>query len=105
MQPRPLSQRMLSMNAPTYFTAEAPWSTGPRYTANRQVIEGRDRIGLRPQPHPTGLEPRVAVVEIQLAVEPRLYMVTEGSHAHRVPLAERRGLHARTRELAAPAVV
>src|SRR5262249_44216173 len=76
-----------------------------RYTANREVIERSDRIGLRPQPHSTRLEPRVVMVEVQSAVEPGLDVVADRHDAHQVPLAERGGLHARARQLTAPAVV
>ncbi len=72
---------------------------------NRQVIERRDRIGLGPQPHATGLESRVAVVEIGLAVEPRLHAIAHSHDADSVPLPERRRLHARARQLPASSVV
>src|SRR5262245_22605249 len=75
------------------------------YTANREVVERGDRIGLCPQPHPTGLEPRVAVIEIRGAVEPGLDVIAHGHHAHQVPLAKRGRLHARARQLPPPAVV
>src|SRR5215510_12208964 len=75
------------------------------YPANREVAECGDRIGLRPQSHPTRLEARVAVIEIQGAVEPGLDVVADRNHAKHVPLAERWCLHARARQLTAPAVV
>src|SRR2546422_11746987 len=75
-----------------------------RHTANRQVIECRDRIGLRPQPHATGLETRVTMIEMELAVEPRLHVIADRHEPHRVPLPECRGLDPRRGELAASAV-
>src|SRR5438132_13557935 len=75
------------------------------YAANREVVECGDRIGLRPQPHPTGLEPRVVVIEIRGAVEPGLDVIANGDHPHQMPLAKRGCLHARARQLTAPAVV
>src|SRR5207249_9078472 len=66
-----------------------------RHTANRQVIECRDRIGLRPQPHATGLETRVTMIEMELAVEPRLYMIAQRDDPDGVPLPELRCLDPR----------
>src|SRR2546425_13344522 len=76
-----------------------------RHTANRQVIECRDRIGLRPQPHATGLETRVTMVEMELAVEPRLHVIAQRDDPDGVPLPELRCLDSRGGELAASAVV
>src|SRR5206468_3140432 len=57
-----------------------------RHATNRQVIECRDRIGLRPQPHATGLETRVTMVEIELAVEPRLHVIAQRDDPDGLPL-------------------
>src|SRR3989454_2049158 len=73
--------------------------------ADRQVIERRDRIRLRPQANATRREARVAMVEMQRAVEPRLDMVAQGDETHGVPAAEGGCFHARGRELSAPALV
>src|SRR6266511_2115287 len=73
--------------------------------SNREVIERRDRIRLRPQPDATGPEPRVVVVEVERAIQPRLHVIAEGHDPNRVPLSERRRLHARTRELPSSAIV
>src|SRR6266511_2252466 len=81
------------------------WSAVSGHTTNRQVIERRDRVGLRPQSHPTRLEARVPVIEGELAVEPRLHMIADGHEAQRMPLAECRSLDARGGDLAAPAIV
>src|SRR5437867_3806151 len=81
-------------------------STAARDAADGEVIEGRDGIGLRPQADAAGLEPGVTVVEVQRAVEPRLYVIANRHDPDRMPLPERRGLHAGGRELtAAPVVV
>jgi len=45
------------------------------------------------------------MVEIELAVEPRLHMIADRHEPHRVPLPECRGLDPRGGELAASAVV
>src|SRR2546427_9387457 len=81
------------------------WLPAPGHPANREVIERRDRVGLRPQSHPTGLEARVPMIEIELAVEPCLHVIAEGDEAHRMPLAERRWLDARGGDLPASAIV
>src|SRR5216117_149625 len=81
-------------------------STASAHTANGEVIEGRDGIGLRPQADAAGLEPWVTVIEVQRAVEPRLDMIANSHDSDHVPLTERRGLHAGSRELTtAPIVV
>ena len=67
--------------------------------ADDQVVEGRDRIRLRPQPDPTGLEARVAMVELERAVEPRLHVIARRHDPEAVPLAERRRLDAGAGEL------
>src|SRR2546425_6500297 len=56
--------------------------------ANREIVEGRHRIGLRPQTDPARLETSVTVVEEQLAVEPGLHVVTECHHSHGMPRSE-----------------
>src|SRR5436309_14917227 len=76
-----------------------------RHTANRQVIECRDRIGLRPQPHATGLETRVTLVEMELAVEPRLRVIAQRDGPDGVPLPEPRCLDPRGGDLKATTVV
>src|SRR5438445_13322843 len=53
-----------------------------------EVIEGRNRIGFRLQSYATGPEPRIAELEVQLAVEPRLHLIAEGDQADRVPCAQ-----------------
>src|SRR5437867_4277802 len=72
---------------------------------NAEAIKGRNRIGFRPQSDATGPEPRIAVVEVQLAVEPRLHVIAYGDDTDRVPLAQRRGFHPRARELTSSPVV
>src|SRR5205809_4039834 len=74
-------------------------------TTNGEVIKGRNRIGFRPQSDATGPEPRIAVVEVQLAVEPRLHMIAYGDDTDRVPLAQRRRFHPRAGELTSSPVV
>src|SRR5437870_7908011 len=76
-----------------------------RHATNRQVIECRDRIGLRPQPHATGLETRVTMVEIELAVEPRLHVIAQRDDPDAVPLPELRCLDPRGGDLTATTVV
>src|SRR3989442_13216199 len=80
-------------------------STATCAAPDGEVIEGSDGIGLRPESHTPGCEACVPVVEAELAVEPRLHVVTERDDALGVPLTERRGLHARGRELTASPVV
>src|SRR5438552_17070731 len=65
---------------------------------NGEVIEGRNRIGFRPQSYATGPEPRIAVVEVQLAVEPCLPVIACGAYTYRVTLALRQGFHPRASE-------
>src|SRR2546425_1069745 len=79
-------------------------STATCDATDGEVIEGSDGIGLRPESHTPGCEACVPVVEVELAVEPRLHVVTERDDALGVPLTERRGLHARGRELTASPV-
>src|SRR5262245_56969471 len=74
-------------------------------TADRQVAERGDGVGLGPQTHAARGEPPVAVVEQQDAVEPGLDAVADGDDAELMPLAERRRLHAAARELAPAPVV
>src|SRR5438046_1138816 len=81
------------------------WLPASRHTANRQGIECRDRIGLRPQPHATCVEARVAVVEIELAMEPCPHAIAHGHGADAVPLPQRRCLDARARPLSTSSVV
>src|SRR6266849_6833594 len=90
------------MTATLFRTACLPAS---RHTANRQVIECRDRIGLRPQPHATGPETRVTMVEIELAVEPCLHVIAQRDDPDGVPLPERRCLDPRRGDLTATTVV
>src|SRR5437867_12784100 len=72
---------------------------------NDEVVERRNGIRLRPQPHAPRLEPRVVVIEVEPAVEPRLHVIADRHDAQRVPLAERRRLDGGARELVAAAVV
>src|SRR2546425_1799970 len=76
-----------------------------RHTANRQVIECRDRIGLRPQPHATGLETRVTMVEMELAVEPRLHVIAHPAAPAGGQRPEPRGLAPRGADLPPPPAV
>src|SRR2546421_9263390 len=82
-----------------------PLSAACWLPADRHVVEGRDRIGLRPQPHAARGESRVVMVQMQRAVEPRLDVVAHGDEAHGVPLPDGRRLHARGGELPAAAIV
>src|SRR5205823_6395487 len=75
------------------------------YSANGEVVKGRDRICLGPKPDAARLEAGVAMVQIEFAVEPALEVVAERDDAHRVPLTERRRLDAGARQLTPPAVV
>jgi hypothetical protein len=72
--------------------------------ADGQVIERSDRTGLRPQTDSPGCEPRIAVIEVPRAVEPRLDAVAHGHDAHGVPAPERGRLDRRGGELAPPSV-
>src|SRR2546425_3960142 len=81
------------------------WLPAPRHTANRQVIECRDRAGLRPQPHATGPDAGVTVIEIRLAIEPRLHVIAHGHDSDRVPLPELRCLDLCRGELSTSPVV
>src|SRR5439155_9212199 len=72
---------------------------------NAEVIKGRNRIGFRPQSYATGPEPRIPVVEVQLAVEPCLHVIAYGDDTDCVPLAQRRGFHPRALELTPSPVV
>src|SRR5438445_13821318 len=76
-----------------------------RHATDREVIERRDRISLRPQAHTAGSEATVVVIEIELAVEPRLDVIPHRHHPDRVPLPEGRCLHPRARQLPASAVL
>src|SRR2546422_3147416 len=72
-----------------------PWasrtsSDAPFRATNSETVERGHRVGFGPQPHATGLEPRVTMIQVQLAVEPRLHVVAHGHEANGVPLAERR---------------
>src|SRR5437879_11135529 len=70
------------------------WSgAGARHPADHEVVEGRHRVGLGPEPHPARQNPAVAVVEPERAVEVALDVVADGDHANRVPLPERRRRH------------
>src|SRR5207244_13548866 len=80
-------------------------SSAPSNATDREVINSRDGIRLRPETHPSRAEPRVPVLKQELAVEPALDVVAEGDDAHRVPLTERRRLDAGARQLTPPAVV
>src|SRR2546428_2465564 len=85
---------------------QPPLSAAARDAADGEVIKGSDGIGFRPQADAAGLEPWVTVIEVQRAVEQRLYVIVNSQDPDHVPLTERRGLHARGRELtAAPVVV
>src|SRR6266542_6068263 len=75
------------------------------HATDGEVVEGRDGVGLRPQPHATGPEARVAVIQVQGAVEPGLDTIAHDHDAHHVPLTEGRCFHAGGGELAAAAVV
>src|SRR5215471_13819818 len=81
------------------------WLPASGHPANRQVVERRDGIGLCPQPHSAGLEACIAVVEIELAVKPRLHVIANRDQANRMPLAELGCSHTCCRDLAAPAIV
>src|SRR5713101_3156293 len=76
-----------------------------RHSTDAEVIERRDRVRLRPQSHTAGLEAGVTVVEIELAVEPRLHVIPHGHDTDGVPLPECWRLHACAGELAASAIV
>src|SRR5581483_8025631 len=80
-------------------------SVSPRRAADDEVVEGRDRIGLRPQADAAGGQARVAVVQVERAVEPGLHVIADGDHTHGVPLSERRRLHGRRGELTTTAIV
>src|SRR5215475_8922385 len=75
------------------------------HAANHEVIECRDRIGLRPEPHSTCREARVVVVQVELAVEPGLNVIADNHDANRMPLTKRWRLDARRRQLMPPTVV
>src|SRR5438445_2544724 len=76
-----------------------------RHATDREVIKRRDRISLRPQADTAGSEAMVVVIEIELAVEPRLDVIPHRHHPDRVPLPEGRCLHPRARQLPASAVL
>src|SRR5262249_30860591 len=76
-----------------------------RNATDRQVIECGDRIGLGPQSHAPPLEACISVLEVTRTIEPGLDTVTDRNDAHRVPLTERRRLHAGARELPPASVV
>src|SRR5215467_13002620 len=63
-------------------------SCAPANATNGQIIEGGNRVGLRPQAHSAGLEPRVAVVEKQRSVQLTLDVVTDRDHPEQMPLTE-----------------
>src|SRR5438477_7180594 len=77
----------------------------PAHAANGEVVEGRDRVRLGPQPDTTGLEARVPVIKIELAVEGGLHVVADGHEAEGVPLLQGRWLHGRGGDLAASPIV
>src|SRR5215813_15005326 len=80
-------------------------SCAPADATNGQIIEGGNRVGLCPQPHSTGLEPRVAVVEEQRTIEPTLDVVTDRDQPEQMPLTEGGPLDAGASKLMAPTVV
>src|SRR6267143_843523 len=78
---------------------------GARDPTDHEVVEGRHRVSLGPEPYPARPEPAVAVVEPERAVEVALDVVADGDHANRVPLPEGRRLHPHAGDLQAPPVV
>src|SRR5687767_7976480 len=60
------------------------------HSADGQIVEGGDRIRLRPQPDPAGPELRIAMIEMERSVEPCLHAIADRDDAEGVPLAERR---------------
>src|SRR5436190_6222433 len=76
-----------------------------RHATDREVIKRRDRISLRPQAHTPGSVATVVVIEIELAVEPRLDVIPQRHHPDRVPLPGCRRLDARGRQLTPASVV
>src|SRR5256712_1214383 len=76
-----------------------------RHATDREVIKRRDRISLRPQAHTAGSVATVVVIEIELAVEPRLDVIPQRHHPDRVPLPGCRRLDARGRQLTPASVV
>src|SRR5215468_8506989 len=80
-------------------------SCAPADSTNGQIIEGGNRVGLCPQTHSTGLEPRVAVVEKQRTIQPTLAVVTDRDHPEQMPLTRGGRLDAGASELTAPVVI
>src|SRR5882724_2326021 len=92
----------------THFMSNLPSSTSLAAAfraTNGELVKRGHRIGLGPQPYVPGLEPRIAMVQVQLAVEPPLHVVAHGHEAHSVPLAERGSFHGRRRELPSASIV
>ena len=77
----------------------------PSYTTDREVIEGSDRICLRPQADLTRPQPRVTMVNQQRVVEPPLDAIAYGHDTQRMPLTERGRLDARRGKLVPSTVV
>src|SRR5262249_37718997 len=75
------------------------------HPADREVVEGRDGIRLRPEPDATRSESRISMVEEQRAVEPGLHPVADGHDPQEVPLRERRLLHGGRGDLSPAAIV
>src|SRR5215467_3406427 len=55
-----------------------PSLSAPFHAANHEVIECRDRIGFRPEPHSACHQARVVVIQVSLAVEPSLDVIGAG---------------------------
>src|SRR5215831_11342108 len=75
------------------------------HPAYDEVIEGGDRIGLRPQADLARAIAGVPMVQEKRPVEIRLDVITHRYHSYRMPLAQSRRLHARCGQLVSPAVV
>src|SRR5229473_3892328 len=78
---------------------------GARDPTDHEIVEGRHRVSLGPEPYPARPEPAVAVVEPERTVEVALDVVADGDHANRVPLPEGRRLHPHAGDLPAPPIV
>src|SRR2546430_9877621 len=100
----PFSDKLVWMSSSPAFGSGISLFSG-RNAADREVVERRGRIGLRPEAHAARRETPVAVVEEQRAVEPSLDVIARDNRPHRVPLAERGRTHAGALEHAAASVV
>src|SRR5215470_13525798 len=71
-----------------------PYASAARHTAYNEVIKGRNGIGLGPQADLAGTIAGVLMLEEERAVEIRFDVITHRHHPDRMPLPERRRLHA-----------